>query len=179
MNKNSTKCDVLLAASSYIVGVDAWMQTSAELCELGGFEAQPEGYRFQIRKRWASVLRPYSGQQWYGWVPGGKLCCRFVPEIARGLFENDLAQWRSDQKNDNAALPAGDAAVKTLFEPRGRITLPDALGLAIGAKKGQLIFMHPRRGFLEVWLPENFTAHCARLAQNLSSGGTAMSPAIP
>jgi hypothetical protein len=179
MKKKTRNRDLQQSVKGYSGGVDAWMQTSADLCELGGFEAQPEGYRFQIRKRWVSILRPYSGQQWYGWVPGGRLCCRFVPEIARGLFEDDLAEWQSEQRNDNASLPAGDAAVKTLFEPRGRITLPDALGLAIGAKKGHLIFVQPRRGFLEVWLPDNFTAYCTRLAQRPTSGGAALSQARP
>ena len=164
MKRKYAESDARKAVGNNGCRPDDWINASTLLCEQGGFEAQTESYRFQLRIRCVSVIKRFAGP-WYGWV-SGEMCCRFVPECARGFFVDDLEQWQIALHNKNASLPSGDTPVKTLFEPRGRITIPDVLALTIGIKRNQQILVRPRRGFLEVWSPDSFTAHCARSAKH-------------
>ncbi len=178
MSAKQVRRDVRRSFQPNGVGLQAWLDATTSLCEVGGFLAQTDAYRFQLRKSWVTVIEPFADQQWYGWVPG-KLCCRFVPECAKGLFANDLARWRAYQHSKDVCLPSGDTPVKTLFEPRGRITCPESLALAVGLKGRQLILVHPRRGFLELWGPDSFTAYCARIANHPFLGDRASARLLP
>jgi len=177
--KNNNKKDVRRFDGSYSVGFDTWINAMRPVCELGGIFVQAEGNRVQLYGNRVSLIQQFASQQWYGWVPGNKLCCRFAPEIAKRLFDDDLAQWRKCQKDDNASLPSGDVPVKTSFELRGRITLPDGLMLAVGIKRSQMLFVQPCSGFLEIWIPEAYTAYCLRIASPLTLEHSRSSQLVP
>ena len=146
---------------------------------LGGSSPNSKKVRFQIRKKWLPFMRPFGDMEWIGWVPGELCCCRFAPECCRDLFEEDLSRWRALRRNEDDALPSGDTPVKVLFEPRGRMTIPDQLGLAAGIEENMQVLVRPRLNCIEVWSPKKFTGHCARLAMSGASGPTTAIPIAP
>lgn len=147
--------------------LSAWTRACNEMCMIGGFRAQTEGLRFQIRKSWIEHISRFKNVNWLGWVPGIERCCRLAPECAREFFDADLSRWQALRRDEDAALPALDAPVKVLFEPRGRITIPDQLALALNFESNKFIFIRPRRGYLEAWMPEQFSAYCAQMLPRL------------
>lgn len=147
--------------------LSAWKRACVELCVLGGFRAQTEGLRFQIRKSWIQHIARFKSANWLGWVPGVERCCRLAPDCAREFFDADLSRWQALRRTEDETLPASDAPVKVLFEPRCRITIPDQLALALNFEANKFIFIRPRHGYLEAWMPEQFTAYCAQMLPRL------------
>lgn len=148
--------------------LDHWIKTAESLGESGGFVAQAEGHRVQFRKQWVQSLAPFAGQQWWAWVPG-ELCCRLAPNCAKGLFYNDVRRWNSFPGHDQIAMPSGDVPLKCKYEPRGRMTIPETIAAAAGLIPSRMLHVVARRSFIEIWIPDVFTAYCARIAQPIPS----------
>ena len=140
-----------------------WLRVTEEVGEMGGFFPQAEGYRVQFKKTWVEAIAPFFGQQWWSWVPG-ELCCRFVPDCGKGLFQSDLKRWNSRLGREQVAMPSGDVPIKCKYEERGRLTIPDTIAAASGIAPRRVLHVFARRGFIDIWIPEAYTAYCARIA---------------
>lgn len=177
MRTNRNKRDARQSDASSKVELDRWVSATVELGELGGSIAQADGLRLQFKKQWVGILEPFANQQWFGWVPG-ELCCRFAPACAKGLFLTDLERWQSRPGHEHLSLPSGDTPVKTSYERRGRLTLPESIA-AVNIKRSQLLLVGARRGFIEIWIPEAFAAYCTHMASPFATGDSMRSRPVP
>ncbi len=158
--------------------LDAWIKLTEMLGEAGGFLHQAEGYRVQFKRTWVEAIAPFADQQWWAWVPG-ELCCRFVPDCAKAIFQNDVKRWSACPAHEHIPMPSGDVPVKCKYERRGRFTIPTTIAAAAGIAPGRLLHVVARRGFIDIWIPEAFTAYCARIAQPAAGGDSRSSRAVP
>lgn len=141
----------------------AWQCAMRNIAIMGGFEAQMETLRFQIRRNRIEHLAPYLRQEWHGWVPF-EGCCRLTLKCHGKYFESDLEDKRRLSNDSNAELPSGETAIDVSCDRRGRVSLPIGLTMAAGIATGSLLFIRARRWFIEVWSPDAYRQHCKQIS---------------
>jgi len=134
-----------------------WPEICIQLCRLGGFTAQLDGDRLHIKLKHRQLLKKFEEAKWFGWV-SPELCCRFVPEYVEQVFWGEKEQY---EKKSGRTFPSGDAPVNTLYESRGRLTIPAQLMVCSGIEASNEVFCMPRSRCIEVWKPGLLTAYVA------------------
>lgn len=145
---------------------EQWLPAMQTLCQTGGYLAQLDHYRLQFRQKYLPSLRAFSHDEWFGWVTPG-LCCKFAPKCAEHLFWVEKALFEKGASSSQMSFPSGDTPVKTLYEKRGRLTIPDQLAVCLGIEPRNLVFVMPRAcGVLELWKPARLTDYCTQASSD-------------
>lgn len=141
---------------------DAWRRKSRELCRLGGFVTNLEGFRLHFTQVYFAHIEPFERRNWIVW-PMGTRFFKLAPACAEVLFWEDKKRLESQLGADTAGSFCGDLPVVVRFLTKARINLPAQITEPPGILKKDRVHVMPRLGgYMEIWNNDRWLAAAAK-----------------